>query len=77
MSSVVGFASQESNGHEDGNERFDLHQIPDTTVTNLSLPVETFLRAAISLKDQVRIKLDFHNGRWRRFSPCHPSEHVN
>ncbi|KAI8540833.1 hypothetical protein RHMOL_Rhmol08G0015500 [Rhododendron molle] len=53
MSSVVGFASQESNGHEDGNERFDLHQIPDTTVTNLSLPVETFLRAAISLKDQV------------------------
>ncbi|KAH7851958.1 hypothetical protein Vadar_018861 [Vaccinium darrowii] len=53
MSSVLGFASQESNGHDDGTERIDLLQNPDLTVTNLSLPVETFLGAAVSLKDQV------------------------
>ncbi|KAL7230658.1 hypothetical protein ACSBR2_009019 [Camellia fascicularis] len=54
MSSVVGFASQESNSSEDGNERLDLLKIPDPTVTNLlSLPIQAFLKAAISLKDQV------------------------
>ncbi|KAL6993176.1 LanC-like protein gcl1 [Sarracenia purpurea var. burkii] len=48
------FASQESIDHEKGNERLDLLQISDTTVdANLSLPVEIFLGAAISLKDQV------------------------
>ncbi|KAL7255013.1 hypothetical protein ACSBR1_009219 [Camellia fascicularis] len=54
MSSVVGFTSQESNSSEDGNERLDLLKIPDPTVTNLlSLPIQAFLKAAISLKDQV------------------------
>lgn len=52
---MLGFASQESNGHDDGTERIDLLQNPDLTVTNLSLPVETFLGAAVSLKDQVRV----------------------
>ncbi|GFY80233.1 GCR2-like 1 [Actinidia rufa] len=53
MSSVVQFTSQESNGNEEVNERLDSLQIYDPTVTILSLPVETFLRAAVSLKDQV------------------------
>ncbi|KAK4485923.1 hypothetical protein RD792_008574 [Penstemon davidsonii] len=59
-SSVARYTSQGSNsssgnnGREDGNQRFDLLQTGgDPTVTSLSLPAETFLRAAISLKDQV------------------------
>ncbi|XP_052194977.1 lanC-like protein GCL1 [Diospyros lotus] len=54
MSSVVQFASQESNStREDGNERFDLLRLPRPAVTNLSLPAEAFLKAAVSIKDQV------------------------
>lgn len=53
-SSVVKFASQEpNNSHEDNNERIDLLHGSDLTAPNLSLPAETFLRAAISLKDKV------------------------
>lgn len=58
--SSVGFASQDShNTHEDNNnECLDLlriNNIMDPTATiNMSLPTETFLKAALSLKDQVR-----------------------
>ncbi|KAL2504547.1 LanC-like protein GCL1 [Abeliophyllum distichum] len=55
-SSVVKFASQESNNsnHEEGNhELFDKLHIGDPTAPNLSLPADTFVKAAISLKDQV------------------------
>ncbi|KAJ4714487.1 LanC-like protein [Melia azedarach] len=57
--SSVGFASQDShNTHEDNNnECLDLlriNNIMDPTATiNMSLPTETFLKAALSLKDQV------------------------
>ncbi|OWM65648.1 lanC-like protein GCL1 [Punica granatum] len=56
-SSVVEFASSNDN-HEDhsNNDRLDLMALPpgsDPPVHNLSLPRETFLRAALSLKDQV------------------------
>lgn len=55
MSSGLEFASQErgTNNHEEGNERFDLLNITDLTANTLSLPAETFLKAAISLKNQV------------------------
>lgn len=58
-SSVVQFASQENNSnssnhqHEDGNERLDSDHHNHPTAHNISLPSETFLQAAISLKDQV------------------------
>ncbi|XP_059640379.1 lanC-like protein GCL1 [Cornus florida] len=51
MSSVMKFSSQEG-GHEEGNERLDLLHVSDPTVKNLSLPSDTFLKAAISLKNQ-------------------------
>ncbi|KAK6923364.1 Lanthionine synthetase C-like [Dillenia turbinata] len=57
MSSVVEFAaaSASPDNHEEGNERLDLFESADPTAMNLSLslPADTFLRAAISLKDQV------------------------
>lgn len=55
MSSGLEFASQErGNNHEEGNERFDLlNMTTDLTANTLSLPAETFLKAAISLKNQV------------------------
>lgn len=53
-SSVVKYASQDTNnGHEDGNERLDLLIKSDPMAPSLSLPSETFLKAAISLKDEV------------------------
>ncbi|KAL0350093.1 UNVERIFIED_CONTAM: LanC-like protein GCL1 [Sesamum radiatum] len=53
---VVEYASQESNNnsHEDGDKCFDLLRAGcDLTGSSLSLPVDAFLRAAVSLKDQV------------------------
>ncbi|KAK9285393.1 hypothetical protein L1049_024585 [Liquidambar formosana] len=54
MYSAVEFASQEG-GEESNNDRaFDLVRTEHPTATNyLSLPRDTFLKAAISLKDQV------------------------
>lgn len=63
MSSVK-FASQDSHAHEDNNngERHDLlhHDsiVDPTAAINMSLPCETFLKAAVSLKDQV-ILIDY------------------
>lgn len=53
MSQVVKLAASSSQeGHEESNgEQFGL---VDLKATNLSLPAETLLRAAVSLKDQVR-----------------------
>ncbi|KAJ4833653.1 LanC-like protein gcl1 [Turnera subulata] len=53
MSPVMELASQDA--HEDSNnERMDLiHQMDPSPATDLSLPNQTFLRAAISLKDKV------------------------
>lgn len=46
--------SNSRNGHEDGNnQRYDTCHDPTASNNHLSLPAETFLRAAISLKDQV------------------------
>ncbi|KAJ8769679.1 hypothetical protein K2173_005282 [Erythroxylum novogranatense] len=55
MSSVVELASQETAREESNNERLDLiHKMgPNTTLTNLDLPSQIFLKAAISLKNQV------------------------
>ncbi|KAI3451183.1 hypothetical protein Pfo_007848 [Paulownia fortunei] len=54
---MVEYASQESNNnsnHEDGDQWYELlHAGCDPTASKLSLPVDAFLRAAISLKDQV------------------------
>ncbi|PIN02975.1 Lanthionine synthetase C-like protein 1 [Handroanthus impetiginosus] len=54
---VVEYASRESNNnnhHEDGDEWSDLLRAGcDPTASNLSLPADALLRAAISLKDQV------------------------
>lgn len=59
MSSGLQFASQENgNNHEEGNERLDLLNIADLTADNLSLPADTFLRAAISMKNQVNLNDD-------------------
>lgn len=58
MSSVK-FASQDSHAHEDNNngERHDLlhHDsiVDPTAAISMSLPCEAFLKAAVSLKDQV------------------------
>lgn len=57
MSSVVGYLASSSSsspeGHDDGNnERLDFVR-PTTTTPDLSLPGETFLHAAVSLKGQV------------------------
>ncbi|KAH8507736.1 hypothetical protein H0E87_010043 [Populus deltoides] len=52
MSYVVGVASQE-NHEENNNERLDLTHRIDPTSTDMLLPHETLLRAAISLKNQV------------------------
>lgn len=56
---VLEYTSQESNNsREDGDEWFDLLQAGcDPTASNLSLPIDAFLRAAISLKDQVFMPL--------------------
>ncbi|KAF8411424.1 hypothetical protein HHK36_003973 [Tetracentron sinense] len=51
MSSVVELASQEI--QEDGDERLDSFHKADPTIISLSLPTDTFFRAAISLKNQV------------------------
>ncbi|KAA8546777.1 hypothetical protein F0562_003206 [Nyssa sinensis] len=54
MSSMVQIGStSQDNDHEEINERLDFLHISDPTVTNLSLSPEIFLKAAISLKDQV------------------------
>lgn len=52
---MVKYVSQDTNnGHEDGNERLDLQHGSDPMASStLLLPSETFLKAAISLKDQV------------------------
>lgn len=63
-SSVVQFAasqksksnnssSSSSNHHDDGNERLDSDHHHNPTAHSISLPSETFLQTAISLKDQV------------------------
>ncbi|KAJ6397898.1 hypothetical protein OIU77_018832 [Salix suchowensis] len=52
MSYVVGVASQE-NHEENSNDRLDLTRRIDPTSTDMRLPRETFLKAAISLKNQV------------------------
>lgn len=56
-SSMVKYVSQDTtnnNGHEDGNERLDLiHGSDPMASSTLLLPSETFLKAAVSLKDQV------------------------
>ncbi|KAL3524812.1 hypothetical protein ACH5RR_013184 [Cinchona calisaya] len=53
-SSIVKYASRDTNNnHEDDNERIDLVDGSDLTTPNLSLPAQTFLQAAISLKDKV------------------------
>lgn len=51
MSSAVEFASQEN--RDETSDRLELIQNTDLMATNLSLPTETFLRAAVSLKDRV------------------------
>ncbi|KAI9164786.1 hypothetical protein LWI28_002047 [Acer negundo] len=58
MSSAVEFASQENHNEENNNERLDLlllknNNMDPTATINISLTTHTFLRAAISLKDQV------------------------
>lgn len=67
MSSAVEFASQESHSHEENNnERLDFNhlilQMNPTASSNLSLPKDTFLKAAISLKDQV-VEMTWKRGR--------------
>ncbi|KAG5245138.1 lanC protein [Salix suchowensis] len=52
MSYVVGVASQE-NHEENSNDRLDLTRRIDPSSTDMRLPRETFLQAAISLKNQV------------------------
>ncbi|WCJ31931.1 LanC-like protein GCR2 [Euphorbia peplus] len=61
MSSAVQFTSQDS--HDDtNNDRLDLIAQMDPTPDNLSLSHEIFLRAAISLKDQV-VEMTWKRGR--------------
>lgn len=52
MSPVVEFVSSSQDGHENesNKERLDL---VDLMTINMSLPRESFLKAALSLKDQV------------------------
>lgn len=53
-SSVVQFAaSQNNNSSDDGNERLDSDHNHHPTAHNVSLHSQTFLQAAITLKDQV------------------------
>lgn len=59
MSSSVAKLASSNDNHEDRNhkERLNLKPLPsdsDPMALSLSLPRETFLRAALSLKDQVR-----------------------
>lgn len=59
MSSVMEYLASSQEGHdkESNNERLDMIQNMDPTAGTslLSLPMEAFLKAAISLKDQVVI----------------------
>ena len=51
MSSVVGYLASSQESPDEGNdERLDF---VNPTTSDLSLPGETFLKAAVSLKDQV------------------------
>lgn len=53
MSPVMELSSSQD-GHEDGNnERLDMIYNMDLSAPSLSLPTGTFLKAAVSLKDQV------------------------
>ncbi|XP_065874875.1 lanC-like protein GCL1 [Euphorbia lathyris] len=61
MSSAVQFTSQDSHDDSD-NERLDFIRQIDPVPDNLSLPDEIFLRAAISLKDQV-VEMTWKKGR--------------
>jgi len=55
MSRVMEIASSQEGHEESDTERLDqLIHIMDPTAGSLSLPSETFLSAAVSLKDQVR-----------------------
>jgi hypothetical protein len=54
MSSAVEATSQE-NHEESSNERLDLIRHLDPTATDMLIPNEVLLKAAISLKDQVCI----------------------
>jgi hypothetical protein len=54
MSSAVEATSQE-NHEESSNERLDLIHHLDPTATDMLIPNEVLLKAAISLKDQVCI----------------------
>lgn len=58
MSSAVEATSQE-NHEESSNERLDLIHHLDPTAADMLIPNEILLKAAISLKDQVCIKIFF------------------
>lgn len=52
-SSVVQFTASQQNNSDDGNERLDSDQHLHPAVHSVPHTSETFLQAAISLKDQV------------------------
>ncbi|XP_027075150.1 lanC-like protein GCL1 [Coffea arabica] len=71
-SSIVKYASQETNStHEDNKERIDLPHGSDLTAPNLSLPAETLLQAAISLKDKV-VQVTWR-GQWNDYGNTDPT----
>ena len=55
MSSAVQLTSSQDSHDESSNERLDLIRQMDPTAGNLSLSDEIFLKAAVSLKNQVRV----------------------
>lgn len=56
MSQVMEFASSQEDHEESDNEGLEMtHNMDHPTTGSLSLPSETFLRAAVSLKDQVGV----------------------
>ncbi|XP_077249903.1 GCR2-like 1 [Tasmannia lanceolata] len=59
MASTVQMLSKET--HEDSDERLDLLHVADLSMT-LSLPTESFLKAAISLKDEI-VETTWREGR--------------
>ncbi|XP_049372290.1 lanC-like protein GCL1 [Solanum verrucosum] len=62
-SSVVQLTASQKNNSDDGNERVDSDQHHHPTAHNVSHTSETFLQAAISLKDQVVEMTWKENGR--------------
>ncbi|KAF6152083.1 hypothetical protein GIB67_031405 [Kingdonia uniflora] len=69
MSSLQQTIPFQANKEEENQRTNSFHVSNPTTTTNLSLPTETFLKAAISLKEQVHSHKGVEREWWRVYRP--------